>query len=486
METVTKKRKGGIGIYIFCLILLFNPDIKLIDIFPDFIAYFILIRKLYDISQKAPYFHELRSTLIKLCILNIARFPVFLWILSMGTNLSIDHDMITVATLAFSFAEGALSLFAVNYCFKAILYLGQRSGAEALLLPFPTSRSTKSSPEALQSFSSIFLVTKAALCFLPEMLMLTEDSFSTNGSPLRAYYLPALFASILVVTVIGIIWTVYSRGYISAIRESDAINVALSEFVTEEKLIYIEKRKAYRKRSNGLNIMIFSAFLSFDLCFSNLGDIDLIPNVIFGAVFSYGLFSFFKEYKKIFLLRISCILYCAVSLVSYILSVSFLSKYDYTQLPYWQEARNHYTLVSVFSVLELLALAFMLLSVALKMRDYVRFNTGVPASSEKYTAVEEKYDRPIIRKGFIFAAVGVAVGIVKCVNAFLQFSVRYVFIDISNPLTDTMATTSIPWFESLIMVLCAVFAAYSFHYFNSIKELHETEFIKDKTEALVD
>ena len=404
----------------------------------------------------------------------------------MGTNLTIDHDMITVATLVFSFAEGAFSLFAVNYCFKALLYLGQRSNAKALLLPFRTSRSTKSTPEALQSFSCIFATAKAALCFLPEMLMLTEDSFSTNGASMRAYYLPALFASLLIVAVIGIIWVGYSTRYITVINEADAVNEALCEFVTEEKLIYIEKRKAFRKRHNGLNLMIFSAFLTFDLCFSNLSDIDLLPNFIFGAVFSYGLFSFFKERKSFIAAKISCIIYCAVSLTSYILSVTFLSKYDYTQLPYWQEARNHYTLVSVFSVLELLALALMLISVAIKMRNYVRFNTGVPANSDKYTSVEEKYDKPIIRKGFIFALIGVTVGIVKCVNVFLQFSVRYVFIDISNPLTDTMATTSIPWFESLIMILCAVFAAYSFHYFNSIKELHETEFIKDKAEALID
>ena len=69
------KAKSRYGMVIFALFLLFIPAIKIIDVFPDFIAYFILAGVMSYGVDKLPYFEEARSAFIKLGIINLFRIP---------------------------------------------------------------------------------------------------------------------------------------------------------------------------------------------------------------------------------------------------------------------------------------------------------------------------------------------------------------------------------------------------------------------------
>ena len=53
------KSRAYTGI-IVALVFLFNPNISVIDILPDFVAYFILARTFLLASDCAPYFEEAR------------------------------------------------------------------------------------------------------------------------------------------------------------------------------------------------------------------------------------------------------------------------------------------------------------------------------------------------------------------------------------------------------------------------------------------
>ena len=59
----------------FCLFLLFNPLVKMVDIFPDFIAYFVFALMLNRITYFVPHACELRSSLLKLGVFSLLRLP---------------------------------------------------------------------------------------------------------------------------------------------------------------------------------------------------------------------------------------------------------------------------------------------------------------------------------------------------------------------------------------------------------------------------
>ena len=58
-----KKQKSIYKTVIFSLIFLFNPNISVIDILPDFIAYFLLARAFLYAADRAPHFEEARVIL---------------------------------------------------------------------------------------------------------------------------------------------------------------------------------------------------------------------------------------------------------------------------------------------------------------------------------------------------------------------------------------------------------------------------------------
>ena len=66
---------------IFGLFLLFIPAVNVLDVFPDFIAYFILAGVLSHGVNKLPYFEEARTAFIKLGFINLCRVIAIVLIL---------------------------------------------------------------------------------------------------------------------------------------------------------------------------------------------------------------------------------------------------------------------------------------------------------------------------------------------------------------------------------------------------------------------
>ena len=61
MNATEKKQKSRVYTSVtVALVFLFNPNISVIDILPDFVAYFLLARAFLYASDCAPYFEEAR------------------------------------------------------------------------------------------------------------------------------------------------------------------------------------------------------------------------------------------------------------------------------------------------------------------------------------------------------------------------------------------------------------------------------------------
>ena len=89
----TQKAKKTYSLLIFAAILLFNPNVNVIDPLPDFIAYFIIARLLIFAENDAPYFAEARSAFLRLGYLNLAKLPALLLIVSIRRVNTLDNDV---------------------------------------------------------------------------------------------------------------------------------------------------------------------------------------------------------------------------------------------------------------------------------------------------------------------------------------------------------------------------------------------------------
>jgi len=138
-----KKRKNKIiyGLIVFCLILLFNPNINVIDPLPDFIAWFLLARIFESAADSAPHFEEARANFIRLGWINLLKIPAFLLIMFVKSKDTLDNNIYALVSLSFAVFELILTTQAVKYLFTALFYLGERTEASSLIKPFKSGRS---------------------------------------------------------------------------------------------------------------------------------------------------------------------------------------------------------------------------------------------------------------------------------------------------------------------------------------------------------
>lgn len=147
------------------LIFICIPNINIIDFLPDFVAYFLLWSIIGELDRMLPYFAELKTALKRLGLVTLIKLPATL---VMFANLHTGRDIIPLFTLIFSVIELILIIQAVNLAYSALSYLGERSGASSLIMPFKVLFG-RMSTDTLRSVTCVYAVLRAALAFIPDI-----------------------------------------------------------------------------------------------------------------------------------------------------------------------------------------------------------------------------------------------------------------------------------------------------------------------------
>lgn len=467
-----KEKIKGYGVLTLALVLLFNPNVSVIDIFPDFVAYFIIMRLLTGISDKVPYFAELRSSVKKLFIFSLLRIPAqFIITLAQSKDTS-DIYMKALMTFIFSAVELLLLWCAVTDLFRALVYMGSRSSNAALIGSFKFIGKRAMSVDDLKLLSYVFVVIKCTLTTIPELFIIFYDSLMSSSSfqaRLLSSYPYAMIFGVVVTCVVGIIWLIASLKYAKAVASGGKFTDAVEFFMTPEKVEFVRKKVFLRKRIAALNFLILGAVLSFDLIFSDFRYINLLPHFIGIAAISYGFISLTGGKSKFF--KIAAALYTVVSAAAYVLSVVFLSKYSYADFTNtWSNAKEAYLTVIFSSVAELIAAILFFIILGLNMKKYVLENTGLPPTSDRYSITDKYRHSALIKRGFVLAAFGIIFNAAKCVNVFLQGDLQYRAVKSQGHTVNIIFMTSLPWFGLIVTILTAIFVGYTVYYVGLLKE----------------
>ncbi len=472
MAKQIKEKVRGRGLLIFCLVLLFNPNIKIIDIMPDFIAYFFIMRMLRGISDAVPYFSELRSDIKKLFILNILRFPAqFIINLAKNQNTA-DTDAAVLMTLVFSVLELILLFSAITHLFNALFYMGERTEHKALISAFKLSEKRTMTPEALRIASYIFATVKCIFTLIPETFLLSFDTLLATtrvNYKLRAAYPYSIIAAVIIVAVFGAFWLAWSIKYLKAVSKENKFTAAKDSFLTPEKTEYIKQKRFLNKKIGALSCMTIGTFLTFDFVFSDFNYVNLLPHFIFPILLAIGFKAMTDGSKEFRAFKITSVIYTVSAFAAYISSVIFLSKYSYIDLSAISDkARNAYLPTIILAAFEFITMIFFMIFFAISMRKYIMNNTGISPQSEKYSFVDKEYHRALLKKSSLFAVIGILLGALRFVDVFLRSDTAYRFSD-SNTLS-VIPMTSVPWFGLIITLVAAVFAGFAFNYFGIIKD----------------
>ena len=176
--------------FVLAALFLFNPLISIIDILPDFIGYYFLLRAFTPTSYIFDNASDLYDSIKRMMIIGIAKF--FSVLLLFVT----DTTMALVLSFTFAVLEILYGLGMFTKLFDVTSYIRLRYDS-----------TTKTAvAEKVKVFSIFFLIAKVVLASMPDLTVLTIGS-SDLGKVNLTRFRPLLFiASAFIMAVIGIIW----------------------------------------------------------------------------------------------------------------------------------------------------------------------------------------------------------------------------------------------------------------------------------------
>lgn len=450
------------------LVFLFNPNINVIDLLPDFFGYFILVRLLRYPADISPYFEEARATLQKLAWLSVLKVPAIFLIFGFGTG---RGDTTALLALGFCIGDLILGIMAIKYLFDALFYLGERTSADAILRTFPISKKRMLSPEAFKSFTILFVIVKCAVATLPEFLLLTEnttgDIYTTAN---LALYPMVLVLSQLLGLIVGIIWLCRAIRYAKAILKDNVLEDGLREMFGGDFDLRFETKFRLRSLAASFAITVFSVFFAFTIRFDNLGGAHLLPSAIFPLVLTYALFvgrKYYTNLSPIFKLGL-----CAgtLGIAESVLSSWFFESHTIDDLYYDRAARLAYLPYEIVSVATSALVGVILVLLARRMRVFVLENTGIPSHDTAYRTVDRDFHKQLLRRAYLFLGLGIALFFIKSVDVVLYGFPKIIYTNISDVTMPTIVSPALPWLATVAVILSVAFVLSALYFFATLKD----------------
>lgn len=266
----------GIGYIIAGIIFLINPNINIVDIFPDVIGYLLIYRglfKLSDIDDRFTYAREKARWLIVVSLVKL----LFIFMLPSSS----DSDVL-LFTFCFAVVEMLLCIPLFTEFFGGMNYICSRYNNETAL---------KYEGEA-RFFVIAFIVVKNVITLVPELFSLSDTSYGLELdydhykklADVEAAKKICIIGAFFLVLVCGIVMAVK---YISYLRKLTADR----EFIGRIKLYYEENIMSdttlWARRYQNTALCLFAVGV---MMFNNfyLDTFPVIPDLLGYVFFAVG------------------------------------------------------------------------------------------------------------------------------------------------------------------------------------------------------
>ena len=374
------KRNAGIGMIIWGFVFLFNPEIAVIDILPDFIGYAFICAGLTNLSDMYYQFADAKKAFSKGILISIAKLISFIALIGL---FSYSERPVGMLLFAFIFAvlEFVFLIPAYRSLFEGFLYAAQRLDSDSALRyaythakqekilnkykysgEYPQNLTQKAYKRAM-----VFVIVKNTLAVAPELTSLINNNQYTYIGLLR-------FFSVVICLIFGLCFLIKSVRYLIAITNDKVFIQQLREkYVCE----VIPKTYMFtqRKISAILTCGIVLAFFSINL-YSE--EINYVPDFLFFA-FAVILFYLLNGLGKTRLWGI--ILSSsgfAVSTAEWVLSIIFYKNHYVGEVSKFPHAYKEYYTLAAISVLQSALFIATVALILVSIYNIAKIHTGKP------------------------------------------------------------------------------------------------------------
>ena len=457
------KIKNKYPLITLSLILLFNPSANIVDVLPDCIAYILLILAIGGLSETVPYLKEAKDALVKLALLTVVKLPAFT---VMYSNMSSGKDIVPLFTLVFVTLELILLYSLVSNVYLTLSYIGERTDCASVRDAFDLNKNKKCTLEQLRFLTYAFFLARGVLNVIPEVFLLTPEETSLRKKLSEAYPV-MLVLCITAALIIGIIWLSHVLKYVKAIKKAGDIGEAVEYIASRASTIEIGAAQIIKKLSSSLTLLAASSLFIFDITISDFGSYNILPHFIYGILLFISVYGFANSGPAKKLLTLGAVGYSVSSMIVYLASRRFAESFSYVDLKYSASARSAYSLVKIFSCVELLFAMLMLTFAALATVNLIKEHTDVSPSDPSYSRTNEKNHRLTIRSTLPVFVISAIIHVLKILNVF----VKQTSIVIGTAASDEgIVASGMPALDTVIFLASVIYVICTFVKASNLKD----------------
>ncbi len=466
-----KKEKNIISsaAFILAAIFLFNPNINIVDLLPDFVGYFLLYTSLAKLSDLVPHFDEARDRFHKLFWITLSKLPATFIMLSISSQNTAERPIVAVFSLAYAILELIYIYPAFTALFEGFEYLETRFGNEV---------AEKKSMRAPAKITAVFFSVKMIACTLPEFSLTSVADIlgDVNYKPNIARFYPYFAALGAIVAIIfGIVWMIKFIKFIRYIARSRTIEFSLSSSYIE-KQERLRQVNSYRLVCLSMSLMTLATLFGIDLFLDNT---NYLPDVFSALLFIASGVVMLRFTKKAQLPVIVGILYVFSSLCTMFTQHNFHASYDYTDISKITAADYAYDLVIISAFIEFLISVALFFSVAYCVASFVKDTTGSPNSSDSAIRYNAELHKSLKTQAYIMAALGSIASVSKVVYLYLlSFTEKVEMIPEYSHAPVTMLQYGELWI--VVAVLAIIWLVFTYRLSHTVKESAERRFDIEK------
>lgn len=305
----------GLKYILVGIIFLMNPNISVIDVLPDFIGYFFILKALWPVSVMYPHFRDASDSFRRLAFVSIVKTVIFPVIFIVAPS---EITWLLLLSFVFAVIEIFYSLVAFSKLYEGIYYSAERGAGKKLFDGYDNSR----------LFTVIYVCFKPIAAFIPELTSLSGGGYGTvteNGIPDHlGLRIPLMIVMLVISLAVAIAWYVTTRRYFkNVLSDSEYI----SSLYEKHKVFEVKNPHIIDRRITLSALAIFTAgaFFAIEL---KLDGINYIPNFIAGGFFIAAFIRLRKIFPKMARTGIlTSLIYSVISAAGWGFSIFFTSSY---------------------------------------------------------------------------------------------------------------------------------------------------------------
>ncbi len=478
MKSNTKNKIGRIALGV---IFLFNPNITVVDLIPDFIGCLLIMSGLSALRDISDSLEDARRNFLRLFWISLSHIPAFALMIFISGSFVSEKTSILVFAFVYAVVEFVLINNALTSLIDGFVYVGERYNGDCCFYE-SKKNGRKIDVSHLRFFSTVFLIVTKGMSVAPNLVYLYDTSlgYGTVTNPYVTnpveFIGPITAICFIPGMIVGIVWAIRMHRYVSGIKMDEDFVVVVDELLSNKALHDTAVYK-YRRISTAVYILTSALILCVDIY---IDEFNIIPDLVAAALMLSAAVYMKKKFAEASAAAIAVsALYTAAEALMLAVAVYFNGEFKFSDVGRVVEADGAYGLyIGVLCVCELL----FVVSVAMLLSSYSRVLTGgfrMAVRQGHMKAGKDIFYEKHKKKNTLSVLLALLAGICHIVQIYSMGDMNRVLLD-KNSYTDAtgMYVPSLEGFWMVSIVVNVVFIAFSCYTLaNSREELKERFYI---------